>query len=96
MVLLRAATSGGADALGLLGLGSENESFLILKQRTLFSSGTKDTSDLFAQVESIKDLQPLEVFNKRLEIEDLDDDRNASLTEAFLELLDLVNEDEAL
>ena len=75
---------------------TENEKFKILKGKTIFKSGTKDTSDLFKEGENIEDLTPVEVFTKILESEELDEEKEKELQEAFLELLEIVEQsDEA-
>lgn len=66
----------------------DNSSFRILKSRTHFKSGAKDTSDLFEQGANIEDLTPKEVFAKRIESESLDEAKKALLNEAFIELIE--------
>ncbi len=72
----------------------EHETFKILKGRTFFESGTKDTSDLFRHGENIEDLQPGEVFKKRLELEGLEKEQVSDLSEVFQELLEIIQESE--
>lgn len=73
---------------------AENEDFIILKERIHFAKGSKDTADLYRESEHIEDLSPTEVFMKRLEMEEFREEKKSTVTEAFLELLDLVNEEE--
>lgn len=67
-----------------------NEYFTILKSKTSFQNGAKDTADLFQKGESIEDLKPLDVFDKLLENESLDADKKGMLKEAFIELIESV------
>jgi len=68
----------------------ENENFKILKNKTKFNNQLEDTSALFTEGISIEELKPIDVFNKRLETEPLDNDTKELLQEAFLELLDTI------
>lgn len=72
---------------------ADNESFTILKSKTTFSSGAKDTADLFQEGENIEDLTPTEVFAKRVESEELDLETETLLKEAYQELLESVQEE---
>lgn len=72
---------------------ANNESFTILKSKTTFSSGAKDTADLFHEGESIEDLTPTEVFAKRVESEELDSETENLLKEAYQELLESVQQE---
>ncbi len=74
---------------------AENTNFKILKSKINFKTGQNNTADLFTQGENIEDLSPSEVFNKRLESEDLDEARLKMLKEAFLEILEQVQETES-
>ena len=67
-----------------------NERFLILKSRTRFVNGANDTADLFDQGVNIEDLQPSEVFEKRLSAEQIDDAKREFLENAFQEILEEV------
>ena len=69
-----------------------HEKFSILKTKTGFKSGAKDTSDLFEQGSSIEDLRPMEVFEKLLEGESLSEEKEAGLKDAFIELLESVQQ----
>lgn len=62
--------------------------FQILKSKISFESGAKNTSDLFAANKSIEDLQPKEVFQKLLEVEEVEHDQRTALVTAFLEILE--------
>lgn len=70
-----------------------NERFTILKSKTTFSSGAKDTADLFEGGENIEDLTPTEVFAKRVESEELDSETETLLKEAYQELLESVQQE---
>lgn len=69
---------------------ANNEKFHILKSRTQFENGANDTSDLFDQGVNIEDLQPSEVFEKRLLTEQVDDEKRSFLKLAFQEILEEV------
>ncbi len=71
---------------------TNHDKFKILKGKTTFQSGAKDTSDLFQEGQHIEDLTPREVFVKRLEGEDLDADKEKMLVDAFQELLEMVEQ----
>lgn len=72
-----------------------NERFTILKGKTTFNSGAKDTADLFQEGENIEDLTPSEVFAKRVESEELDTETEAMLKAAYQELLESIQEGES-
>lgn len=65
-----------------------NEKFKILKNKTIFKNQLMDTRSLFTEGVSIEELKPIEVFNKRLESEEMTDETKELLQGAFLELLD--------
>lgn len=71
-----------------------SEKFIILKHKTVFEEGAKDTSELFTHGQNIEDLTPIDVFNKRLEQEELEPDLAQSMKDAFLEILELVQTEE--
>lgn len=68
----------------------DHPKFKILKGRTTFKTGTKDTSHLFTEGEMIEDLAPIEVFSRMIENEPIEEDRKSDLKDTFQELLDLV------
>jgi len=68
----------------------QREKFTILKHKTVFNEGAKDTADLFTHGQNIEDLTPMDVFNKRLEQEALTDELTESMRDAFLEILEEV------
>jgi len=74
---------------------SNNDKFKILKRIIQFKSGAKNTADLFKAGENIEDLNPLEVFNKRLENEELNPDQLSEMKDAFSDLLEMVQSEEA-
>ena len=71
---------------------TENDQFKILKGTTHFKTGAKDTSDLFIAGENIEDLSPMDVFSKRLESEQMDEEKVQEIKDAFLELLEIVEQ----
>ena len=72
----------------------DNDSFIVLKSRTHFNSGTKDTADLFPSGVNIEDLSPLDVFEKRLGLEEIETSKQSELIETFQELLEQVQSEE--
>lgn len=70
----------------------EASSFTILKARTSFKEGAKDTSSLFAQGDHIEDLRPVDVFVKLMEQQLIGQEQQAVLREAFIEILEESNE----
>ncbi len=73
-----------------------NDKFRILKSKTRFINGAKDTSNLFERGASIEDLKPLDVFEKLLENESLTDDKNEMIKDAFIELLESIQHTDSL
>lgn len=69
--------------------------FHILKTRTHFEAGTKDTADLFSEQDSIEDLNPKDVFAKKLDAEEIDEETATLLMEAFQELIENAEEEDA-
>lgn len=65
----------------------EQEGFEIVKHRIRFESQLEGTSDLFSSNEHLEDLKPREVFEKRLAVEQLDEETTSLLLEAFYEIL---------
>lgn len=68
--------------------------FKVLKGKPTFKKGTRDTSDLFKSGEQIEDLLPIDVFRKRLDMEEITEERKKELTEAFLILIEDVEQAE--
>lgn len=72
----------------------DHEDFVIIKSRIEFKEGVKDISVLFHESKGIQELKPVDVFLKKLEAEDFGKERTDLLKEAFLELLEAIeNED---
>lgn len=71
-----------------------SKKYIILKHKTVFKEGAKDTSELFTHGQNIEDLTPIDVFKKRLESEELDQDTSQLVQDAFLEILELVQTEE--
>jgi len=69
--------------------------FTILKPRIIFEEGAKDTSILFEEGIHIEDLKPLDVFSKLMDHQCIESDEQELLKEAFIELLDSPNPNEA-
>jgi len=70
---------------------NDSEKFKILKPRIQFNQGVKDTSSLFEEGAHIEDLKPVDVFTKLMDIQLIDDEKQALLKEAFLEVLESTN-----
>lgn len=73
---------------------SKSAKFIILKPRTIFKNGAKDTADLFVEGEHIEDLKPIEVFRKLMEAQAIESEQQSMLSEAFLELLEMVDQND--
>lgn len=71
-----------------------SEQYAILKHKTIFNEGAKDTSDLFTHGQNIEDLTPVDVFDKRLELEGLDEEATQLMRDAFVEILEEVESGE--
>lgn len=74
----------------------DSSEFKVLKARTQFLEGAKDTADLFKEGQHIEDLTPMDVFEKRLSFETIEDDQKAALKDLFLELLESVEQEEEI
>jgi len=72
----------------------DQDNFKILKNKISFEKGQNNTADLFTQGEHIEDLTPIEVFNKKLESEEIDAEKSKILQDAFLEILELVESED--
>lgn len=68
----------------------EHESIRIIKPRIQFESGIKDTSDLFEVGTQIDDLSTKEVFEKKISIEELSEDKKDWLRKTFQELIETI------
>ena len=73
----------------------EASDFTILKPRTIFKEGAKDTSTLFEEGAHIEDLKPIDVFTKLMDNQLIDPEQQAMLKEAFMEVLESSNLTEA-
>ena len=62
----------------------------IVKHRATFKNRILGTSELFDTSNQLEDLKPREVFEKRLENEEFNDETNRLVTEAFDEILEEV------
>lgn len=71
-----------------------HDQFKILKSKTQFESESKTTNELFQQGDKIEDLKPIEVFLKKIIAEDIPEEQQEFLLEAFQELIDIVHEKE--
>lgn len=72
----------------------KNDSTEILKYRIRFINQPTGTADLYDINVNIEDLKPIDVFNKKIENENLDDATSKMLKEAFAELLEEVQQKE--
>ena len=72
----------------------DHDLFKILKNKTNFKTGAKDTSELFKEGENIEDLNPKDVFIKRMEQEELDNAKQNDLLVAFAKLMEMVESGE--
>ena len=68
----------------------EKAPFRIIKPRLTFENRAKEASELFTVGTNIEDLTPRDVFARRLESEELDEDTRNQLLEAFEQLLEEV------
>ncbi|HEV7351093.1 exonuclease subunit SbcD [Telluribacter sp.] len=66
----------------------EKAPFRIIKPRLTFENRSKEADELFTVGTDIEDLSPRDVFTRRLENEDLDEETRSLLLEAFDELLE--------
>jgi len=64
------------------------EGFEIVKHRATFENRVQGVSQLFDSSHQLKDLKPREVFEKRLEREDYDEETRKLVLEAFIEILE--------
>jgi exonuclease SbcD len=71
----------------------DSEQFIILKARTTFTEKAKDTAALFEEGEHIEDLQTIDVFEKMMAQQDIPSEDQITLKEAFLEIMELVNQE---
>ena len=77
-----------AEVEELIASYDSHSRFTILKSKTTFLQGAKDTSDLFERGESIEDMKPIDVFDKLLESQDFASEQSEHLKSLFLELLE--------
>ncbi len=85
-----------AQVENLIALHKTDDRFIILKSKVNFKNGSKDTADLFKSGTNVEDLTPQEVFQRKLESENATPEEQATLKEAFSELLEYVHEQEGL
>jgi len=67
---------------------SSEENYRVLKHKTIFENKRLDTADLFTAGTSIEELKPVEVFQRRLDQEEMDEESKKKVEEAFIELLE--------
>ncbi len=70
------------------------ENAIIIKSRIQFKNKTGGTHELYSIEKQIEDLEPKEVFLKRLETESLSEESKDLLIEAFNEIYELIYEQE--
>lgn len=85
-----------AQVENLITLYKSDDRFIILKSKVNFEQGSKDTADLFTSGTNVEDLSPQEVFQRKLDSENVTTEEQATLKEAFSELLEYVHEQEEL
>lgn len=85
-----------AHVENLIALYKADDRFIILKSKVNFEHGSKDTADLFTSGTNVEDLSPQEVFQRKLDAENVTTEEQATLKEAFSELLEYVHEQEGL
>jgi len=85
-----------SDVEQLIAEFAKSDKFTILKSKTTFLKGAKDTSDLFERGESIEDLKPIDVFEKLLENESLTEDKHKLMRDAFVELLESIHHSDSI
>jgi len=73
---------------------SDDQSFTILKARTTFSEKAIDTTALFEEGVHIEDLQAIDVFQKMMDHQVINEDQQTLLKEAFLEVMESVTQSE--
>ena len=69
---------------------AENPHFKILKQKTSFQNQGLNTAELFEQGTSIEELKPKDVFERKIDSEELDEESRKLLLEAFTELMEMM------
>ena len=87
-----AVTLAGVD--DLVTQYGEGELFTILKARTNFAEKAIDTASLFEEGEHIEDLKAIDVFNKMMEHQSVDEEQQLILREAFVEIMESVTQSE--
>lgn len=68
----------------------QNDHALIVKRRIQFTNRTKGTHELYDDNESIEDLSPKDVFERRIASDELPEKSKKLLLEAFGEILEMV------
>ena len=66
----------------------ETEGAEIVKHRATFKNRVQGASELYESSKQLEDLKPREVFEKRLEREDFDQETKKLVNEAFDEILE--------
>src|SRR5690606_34469952 len=69
-------------------LNFEKAGVQIAKNHITFKNQVRGTAELFDPSQQLEDLKPTDVFEKRLEREDFDEETKALVTDAFMELLE--------
>ncbi len=69
------------------------EQFIILKARTTFAEKAENTAALFEEGEHIEDLQTIDVFEKMMVQQVIPIEEQTILKQAFLEMMELVNQE---
>ena len=83
-----------AKVAELVAAYEDHTDIIILKNKTEFASGAEDTADLFKPGENIEDLNPIDVFKKRISPEELSESKKSELLDTFQELIEIVQSEE--
>jgi len=73
---------------------NEESAFTILKPRITSTEKANDTAALFKEGEHIEDLKTIDVFTKLMDHQDIEPAQQAMLKEAFIEIMEAVNQSE--
>ncbi len=76
----------------LLSKVNQEDNYLVLKHKIEFLDTIDDTAKLFTIGSQIEDLDPSDVFEKRLEGQDISDDKKDRLRQAFASIIDEIHQ----
>ncbi|MEE9438453.1 MAG: exonuclease subunit SbcD [Saprospiraceae bacterium] len=83
-----------ANIEDLVSKSQEQNKYKILKHRPIFEHGVRDTSSLFEVGANIEELSPKDVFNSRIEQEEMEVENMQILNDAFQEILESIQSGE--